>query len=95
MSEAGRTVPPTTNETSDDDAILRSLGYVPSAWFLLVRPATIDSFISPGFKREFSNLSTVCIALETSHRLWELTTVADIICIQYYGTRSTVHNPTH
>ena len=69
MSETDGTVLPTTNDTSDDDAILRSLGYVPSAWFLLVRPATIDSYISPGFKREFSNLSTVCIALETTYQL--------------------------
>ena len=51
MSETGRTVPSTTNDPSDDDAILRSLGYVPSAWFLIPRLAIIDSYISRFQKR--------------------------------------------
>lgn len=86
MSEGDRTLPPTTNDSNDDDAILRSLGYVPSMCHLDLLPVITDSR-TLGFKREFSNLSTVGIPLESPHKIRKLTTPADIVRIQHYGTR--------
>lgn len=86
MAEGDRTLPPTTSDSNDDDAILRSLGYVPSMCHLDLPPAITDSR-TLGFKREFSNLSTVGIPLESPREIRNLTIPADIVRIQHYGPR--------